>query len=457
MSVATLGKAVIAQWNDLDRWVIPNTAFLSQSAPRGWSMERIGDITTLVSDTVAVEPESEYKMAGVRWYGEGVFHRETVTGNNLSARNVSPLIADALIYNRLFAWKESFAIVPENLTDCHVSNEFPQFVVNPDKALPEYLYLWCLATPTMQAVTAASTGSAAVSRNRFREEYFRDFRIALPPLPVQQKIVSYWKDAQSKATAMMKQADLFEQEQEFGFLAALGVARPSNEIRAKMLTMRWQEMERWDLAFARRAHFNPKSNKFKNFRIRDVILPVDSTTRRILPTDMPEYLFHYVGMENVEANTGALVGELKKIGREIKSSSIAFDNEHVLYGKLRPYLRKVVDCSELSFPDGIASSEFLPLKPNTRVIQAWLAIYLRSIAIAEQAKVAIGARMPRVATPAFLDFIVPVPPKPEQEKMLLQFEDYRTKIAKLRVDAEILDKTAKSDVEAMILGRKPVV
>jgi len=54
----------------------------------------------------------EYKMAGVKWYGEGVFHRETVCGNGLSASHITQLVENALIYNRLFAWKASFAVVP---------------------------------------------------------------------------------------------------------------------------------------------------------------------------------------------------------------------------------------------------------------------------------------------------------------------------------------------------------
>jgi hypothetical protein len=38
-------------------------------------------------------------------------------------------------YNRLFAWKASFAVVPAERADCHVSNEFPQFIPEPSKVL----------------------------------------------------------------------------------------------------------------------------------------------------------------------------------------------------------------------------------------------------------------------------------------------------------------------------------
>lgn len=64
-------------------------------------------------------------VAGVKWYAEGVFHRETVLGKDMSAKFVTPLVAGALIYNRLFAWKESFAVVGLEHAGLCVSSEFP--------------------------------------------------------------------------------------------------------------------------------------------------------------------------------------------------------------------------------------------------------------------------------------------------------------------------------------------
>jgi type I restriction enzyme S subunit len=136
-----VGRALVVWWHDMDRWVVPSGAILSRRLPAGWKRTRIRDVVRLLSNSVKVQPGTEYKMAGVKWYGEGVFHRETVRGDGQSARWVWPLVPGALIYNRLFAWKASFAVVPAELADCHVSSEFPQFVPDPAKLLPAYLYL----------------------------------------------------------------------------------------------------------------------------------------------------------------------------------------------------------------------------------------------------------------------------------------------------------------------------
>ena len=108
-------RAFAVWWKDMERWVIPSALLLRQKLPPGWTRVRIGTLVKQVTTRIKAQPDIEYKMAGVRWYGEGVFHRETVRGDAMSASQVTPLVADALIYNRLFAWKASFAVVPPEL------------------------------------------------------------------------------------------------------------------------------------------------------------------------------------------------------------------------------------------------------------------------------------------------------------------------------------------------------
>jgi type I restriction enzyme S subunit len=141
--IAPAHHAFAVWWKDLERWVIPPSLLLRGKLPAGWKRVHLRELLRQVDTRVRVEATGNYKMAGVKWYGEGVFHRETVSGNGMSANHVTPLVPGALIYNRLFAWKESFAVVPPELGDCFVSNEFPQFVTDSDRLSADYLYLFC--------------------------------------------------------------------------------------------------------------------------------------------------------------------------------------------------------------------------------------------------------------------------------------------------------------------------
>ena len=51
---------------------------------------------------------------------------------------------------------------------------------------------------------------------------------------------------------------------------------------------------------------------------------------------------------------------------------------------------------------------------------------------------------------------VPVPPRPVQQAMMKRVDVCRAEIAKLKADAKTRSEAAKADVEAMILGTKPV-
>lgn len=188
-------------------------------------------------------------MAGVKWYGQGVFHRETVRGDGMSATYVTPLVPNSLIYNRLFAWKSSFAVVPNELSHCYVSNEFPQFRVDEEIADPRFVYLWSISTPTIHAIERASTGSAAVSRNRLQEQFFLNFEIALPPIPEQRAIVAAFDRSRDEVARLRAEADKLEAEAEADFLKALGLGLPVQTAPPKCFALRWSEIERWSVLF----------------------------------------------------------------------------------------------------------------------------------------------------------------------------------------------------------------
>ncbi len=451
-------RAFAVWWRDMERWVIPSALLLRQKLPLGWTRVRIGKIVKQVTTRIKAQPDIEYKMAGVRWYGEGVFHRETVRGDAMSASQVTPLVAGALIYNRLFAWKASFAVVPQDLADCYVSSEFPQFVPDSARVMPEYLYLFCMREATIQAVASASTGSSAVSRNRFKEEEFLNFEISLPSVVEQKAIVTRWLKAQGDIRTIRWRIQEQQCEIEDCFLRDLGLESPAKAKREqKHFAVTWKMLDRWDVAYFRRPLFNPQSNCYPNVLLSDVVQPLSKTAQRVNPSESPSEDFNYLGMENVEPITGNVKGETIRQGNTIKSTCVVFNKRLVLYGKLRPYLRKVVDCSELAFDQGVASSEFICLRPKEFLVsQAWLAYYLRSAAVAEQAKVAIGARMPRISPNVLLSMCIPLPPLSVQKQIMKRVAAGREEIAREKANAERLSREINAEIEALILGVKRI-
>ncbi|MFC7487852.1 restriction endonuclease subunit S [Knoellia sp. CPCC 206453] len=148
-------------------------------------------LATLVAqhapERVIPADDDTVRFAGVRWYGEGLFVREERRGSDVKAKCYA-LRPGLLVYNRLFAWKQSFAVVADEFEGVVVSNEFPQFEVDAKLATPEFLALYCSSPVFASRALGSSSGSAAVSRNRLKEDDFLRLKVARPPLPVQERI-----------------------------------------------------------------------------------------------------------------------------------------------------------------------------------------------------------------------------------------------------------------------------
>ncbi|MBQ4594859.1 MAG: restriction endonuclease subunit S [Akkermansia sp.] len=133
-----------------------------------------------------------------------------------------------------------------------------------------------------------------------------------------------------------------------------------------------------------------------------------------------------LNLDKIESHTGRVTEYVYNRPNEIGTSTCGFDNRHVLYSKLRPYLNKVVVPNK----SGMATSELLALRPNEALNREFLAHLLRSDNFVGyiSEKVA-GAKMPRVSMDIFRSFPCILPPMPIQNT----FADFVHRIDKLRI------------------------
>lgn len=450
-------RAFVAWWHALDRWVVPSAAILSCRLPTGWRLCRVRDLVSQVSNTAKVEPATEYKMAGVKWYGEGVFHRETVRGDGISARWISPLVPGALIYNRLFAWKASFAVVPTELADCHVSNEFPQFIPDPAKLLPEYLYLWCVSAQTTKAVNAASTGSAAVSRNRFREEFFLDFEIPLPPLAVQRKIVAAWEAARKEAAATAARIARLECDIENEFLDAIGIRVQAPKSVSGPLAIRWADVERWDL-FYYRPDFLALEKCLNSVKTTTLDAAVRFASRGWQRTDFPEGTFRYIEISNVTKAEGITGARQVSVDDAPSRATTVVHTGDLIISTTRPYLGAFA-IVPATYNGCVCSSGFaLCAGPRSdNVLLPFVLEFLKSPAgLRQMERRMTGGLYPAITQDELNKVRVPSPPVLAQRQIVERVTTRRAEIARLKVDAKAAMEAARAGVEAMILGTKPV-
>ena len=130
------------------------------------------------------------------------------------------------------------------------------------------------------------------------------------------------------------------------------------------------------------------------------------TTNRVMPADSDTG--EYLGLENVQPWTMRICRDQEN---PTDAAGIFYDVDCVLFGKLRPYLAKVV----LPNSAGPCSSEFLVLIPNG-INRVFLAYLLTSESfINEVNALTYGVRMPRAGWDLIGNIRIPIPAFGEQQ------------------------------------------
>jgi type I restriction enzyme S subunit len=184
---------------------------LPDELPTGWVMTPLGELLVQQERKRAIVATEKYVRLGVRWYAEGPFMKDAVVGSDVKGRHLFRVRSNDFIYNRLFAWKGSFGVVPEEMDGCFVSNEFPVFTAHPAKATAEFIWRWFSLPAVWKAVENKSSGSTRTSRLRFKEEDLLKLAIPLPPLLEQQTITLVLRAVQRAAQATTKVIDAAHQ------------------------------------------------------------------------------------------------------------------------------------------------------------------------------------------------------------------------------------------------------
>ncbi len=139
----------------------------------------------------------------------------------------------------------------------------------------------------------------------------------------------------------------------------------------------------------------------------------------------------YVGLEHIESHTARFIGSTE--AQPVKSSTFRFSDEHVLYGRLRPYLNKALAPNF----EGHCSTEIFPLKPQPELSREYLLFWLLADETCDRINATCtGARMPRAQMNDVLGFEIPVPPLAEQQRIVGLLDEAFEGLATAKANAE---------------------
>ena len=125
-------------------------------------------------------------------------------------------------------------------------------------------------------------------------------------------------------------------------------------------------------------------------------------------------------LEDIEKGTSRLLSKVFTDERKFKSTKNGFPAGAVLYGKLRPYLDKVL----IADTAGVCTTEINPISYFENIDARYLRWYLKSpyfIAYADGST--YGMNLPRLGTDAAREAVFPFPPKKEQSRIVAKVDE----------------------------------
>ena len=250
-----------------------------------------------------------------------------------------------------------------------------------------------LRSPSIRA--AISRTAFGVTRFNINKKKFAEIEIPLPPLAVQQEIVSVLDSFTSLIEKMKEEVALRKKQMEY--------------YREKLL-----------------AFDDVEGNNVKWKKLSDGCL---YSKDRIDASDLPEN--SYIGVENLlKDKHGRTESTIAPLGSVIK-----YEKNDILIGNIRPNLRKIWKADSMGGTNG----DVLCIRIKEGATKELASDYLFHILASENffeydVKYSKGGKMPRGDKTAIMKYSIPIPPLADQQRIastLDLFETYITKQERL--------------------------
>ena len=289
-----------------------------------------------------------------------------------------------------------------------VSPAYPVFkILDETKLLGEYLQLYFRSNKFQNKISLLSRGS---TRTSIKLNTIKNILLDIPNISVQEKIISNIKVIEDVIELRKNQLEKLDLLVKSRFRELFGDLRINNK--------------------------NWMIYSFRDFAKIDTNMVKDLKRYRDYP---------HIGINNIEKNTGNLLGYKTVMEDNIISGKYLFTPEHIIYSKIRPNLNKV------AVPNfyGVCSADAYPiLVKKTICNRIFLAYTMRSnIFLDYIITFSKRTNLPKVNKQQVEGFNCPLPPIELQNK----FADFVQKIDKskyCRFDnffIEVIFKTIKAD------------
>jgi restriction endonuclease S subunit len=317
-----------------------------------------------------------------------------------------------------------------------------RFIINPEKALPEYVYWY---TKTKQYENWVQRIKRPTVQPNINKEEYKSLEIILPSRDEQIRLVSSITVASQQRIAKLREADEQLTGMDSYVLERLGIGEiPIKSRIASAVNLRTLKDENTigaeyyhpgRLAVIRAIENDPAVS---TLRLSDIV----DFLRDAVSADGKKYL----GLAGVVSNTGELSG----VDEKAEGQAFSYSQGDVLYARLRPYLNKVL----FAETDGVCSTEFHVMRVNCADVQPeYLAAIMRSKIIVAQTKhMMTGNTHPRISNEDVRNLRIPIPSMSIQSIIIDEMRKRSERSRQLKHEVDIEWLAAKEKFERELIG-----
>lgn len=461
MSAAELDRprAFVVWFRDLHRWSVGS--FIETGWQ--WPPDAICPLSTALSRKSVDVDRAKTPAAGIRlvtlhFDGE-IELRDANAGESFKGRLFFADPGD-VIYSKIDVRNGAIGIIPDELGQVCVSSEYPVYAV--DSAVAEARYVTLLFRTDVFRRKINSMISGASGRKRVQPSDLESVDVPLPPLPVQRKIVAAWEAARSFAATTAAKIDHLKREIETLFLADLGVKAPQQARLLKAFAVHWSELERWSVMFNQFATVATDISG-GTFPVANLgaVAAVSYGVQKC-PANRPgRHPRPYLRVANVQRGELDL-REIKYIDVPDKElASLRLEPGDLLFvegngsrdelGRCALWNGEIADC--------VHQNHILKVRPDpSQLLSAYAMTWFNTSTGKEHffRNVKTSSGLGSINSTELRAAPIPLPSVPLQRKLADRVANQRAAITELKADAKASVDAAKADMEAMILGTKPV-
>lgn len=308
--------------------------------------------------------------------------------------------------------------------------------------LPDYLFAYTQTSFYKNWVNAIQRAAAQPNINA--EEY-ASLPIPLPPLSFQQTIVDLYTDAHNQRERKLKESQKLLESVDDYLLSELGIELPleDNKLKNGIFISSFHNLTGGRIdPFANTPVLEKLRSSLNNssfIYLKDAVTETKFITTEISSSDT------YIGLENIESNTGNYI---KTDEKETISSALLFERGQILFPKLRPYLNKVY----LAEFNGLCSTEFHIFNAKNMDSNFLHYCLLSRITLEQTSNLMTGNTLPRLQSSDIARILIPNPPFEKQKEIAEHIRNICTQAKQLKNEADMILQEAKQKVERMILG-----